>query len=160
MKKLLVILLALTALMICKDQVEQLSGSYSYKISGMAVYGNDTVSLSEEIGALDLIHLSADSALLTFNALRGPAYATKAKLEGKSITLMPYKRNISRLTRNYTVTASGQGEVYDGTILVTLSYVGDTVRVDSLTAQANSLTVRTDSLTMRADSLTLLCKKN
>ena len=156
MKKLLVILLALTALVSCKDPVEQLSGSYSYKISGTAIFGNDTTSLSEEIGAMNLIHLSEDSALLTFNALLGPVYATKAKLVGKSITLEPYKRNISHLTRNYSVTASGQGEVYDGkiqTILVTLSYVGDTVRADSLT-------VGTDSLTMRADSLTLLCTKN
>ena len=64
MKKLLVIVVALTALVSCKDQVEQLSGSYSYKISGTAIFGNDTTSLSEEIGALELIHLSADSALL------------------------------------------------------------------------------------------------
>ncbi len=139
MKKLLVILLALTALMSCKDQVEQLSGSYSYKISGTAVFGNDTVSISEEIGALELIRLSADSALLTFNALRGPAYATKAKVEGKSIELMPYERTISHLTRDYTVTASGQGDLYDGTMLVRLRYTGDDVK---------------------ADSLTLLCKKN
>ncbi len=139
MKKLLVILLALTALVSCKDQVEQLSGSYSYKISGTAVFGNDTVSVSEEIGALELIRLNADSALLTFNALRGPAYATKAKVEGKSIELMPYERTISHLTRDYTVTASGQGDLYDGTMLVRLRYAGDDVK---------------------ADSLTLLCKKN
>ncbi|MBQ6791047.1 MAG: hypothetical protein IJP76_06355 [Paludibacteraceae bacterium] len=139
MKKLLVILLALTALMSCKDQVEQLSGSYSYKISGTAVFGNDTVSISEEIGALELIRLSADSALLTFNALRGPVYATKAKVEGKTIELVPYERNISRLSRDYTVTATGQGDLYDGTMLVRLRYTGDDVK---------------------ADSLTLLCKKN
>ena len=139
MKKLFVIVVALTALASCKDPVEQLSGSYSYKISGMAVYGNDTVSLSEEIGALDLIHLSADSALLTFNALRGPAYATKTKVEGKSIALAPYERTISHLTRDYPVTATGQGDVYDGTILIRLRYAGDDVK---------------------ADSLTLLCKKN
>lgn len=139
MKKLLVILLALTALMSCKDQVEQLSGSYSYKISGTAVFGNDTVTISEEIGALELIRLSADSALLTFNALRGPAYATKAKVEGKTIELVPYERNISRLSRDYTVTATGQGDLYDGTMLVRLRYTGDDVK---------------------ADSLTLLCKKN
>ncbi len=139
MKKLLVILLALTALVSCKDQVEQLSGSYSYKISGTAVFGNDTVSISEEIGALELIRLNADSALLTFNALRGPAYATKAKVEGKSIELMPYERTISHMTRDYTVTASGQGDLYDGTMLLRLRYTGDDVK---------------------ADSLTLLCKKN
>ena len=139
MKKLLVILVALTALVSCKDQVEQLSGSYSYKISGTAIFGNDTTSLSEEIGALDLIHLSADSALLTFNALRGPVYATKAKVEGKTITLMPYERTISHLTRDHTVTASGQGDLYDGTILVRLRYASDDVK---------------------AESLTLLCKKN
>jgi len=135
------LLVVLLAMISCQDQVGQLSGTYSYKISGVAMVDSVTRVLSDETGAMDLIRINADSALVTFNALRGPAYSTKTVLSGKQIRLLPYQRTISVGVTNYTLTASAEGTAYDNTLLMQLKY-----------CNADS--------TFVADSLTLICKKN
>lgn len=127
----------------CQDQVQQVAGSYSYKISGQALVrrtlSNDTVTLSNEEGAMDLIRIDSTAAMMTFNVLRGPVYKTQAQIHGKQITLDPYKRNITLGSTTYTVTASGTGEFYDNTLIVSLQY------------QSNDIST---------DEITLVCKKN
>ena len=133
--------MSVMALTSCHDQVDQVSGSYSYKISGKAVIDGDTVVLSDETGAMEIVRLSADSTLLTFNALLGPAYTAKAKIEGKDIRIMPYERTVNHQLKDYFVTAQGSGTFYDKTIVVTLQYADTTAD-------------------LKADKLTMLCKKN
>lgn len=139
MKKILVLLLPLLTLVACQDQVQQIAGTYSYKISGTAIVDGDERTLTDEMGALDIIHVDSTTAMLTFNALNGPAYVTEAEIHGQNIELKEYERVVTVQTTDYHVTASGQGTVYDQTILIHLSYEG------------------TD---FQADELTLLCKKN
>lgn len=134
-------MLCVAALTSCHDRVEQLSGRYSYKISGSVVLDGDTTVLPDEQGAMELIRLNADSALLTFNALVGPIYTAQAKIDGKNIVIAPYERNLNYLTANYTLTAQGEGTIYDETMVIDLSYSGKTAKLETV-------------------KLTMLCKKN
>ena len=123
----------------CQDQVQQAAGTYSYKISGKAVVDGDERTLTNETGALDIVHKDSENALLTFNALGGAAYTTNATIADKRITLTPYERVLTIGSKDYTVMASGDGDIYDGTIVITLKYKSSNVT---------------------ANSLTLLCKRN
>jgi len=58
------LLVVLLAMISCQDQVGQLSGTYSYKISGVAMVDSVTRVLSDETGALDLIRINADSTFV------------------------------------------------------------------------------------------------
>lgn len=49
MKKLIVCLFPLLALMGCQDAVQQVAGTYSYKISGKAIVDGDETTLTDEI---------------------------------------------------------------------------------------------------------------
>ena len=139
MKKILVLIIGVLALVSCRDEVSQVSGAYSYTISGVATVDGDETALSDERGAMELVRIHADSALVTFTALRGNAYTTKAFIDKKQIVLSPYTRTIHVGINDYTVSASGIGTIYDGTIVINLSY---------------------QSADVQADALTLLCKKN
>ena len=66
----------------CQDQVQQVTGTYSYKISGSAEVSTDSVVLSNEQGAMDLIRIDTTAALLTFNELRGATYVANATIHG------------------------------------------------------------------------------
>lgn len=136
-----VLSLCALAFVACQDQVQQIAGAYSYKISGSVIVDEDTVVLTDEIGTMEIVYINQDSALVTFNSLLGPVYATQAQIDNKQIDLAPYRRNLSIRTKDYTVTATGEGTVYDKTILFALNYT-DTI---------NKLTT---------DSLIMLCKKN
>lgn len=125
----------------CQDAVQQVAGNYSYKISGSVIIDEDTVVLANETGALEVLRVTADSAVVTFNALLGPAYATQAVLEGKKMTLLPYKRSINVLAEDYMVSAKAEGTIYDETLLFNLQY-------------------ENEERALKADSLVLLCKKN
>jgi len=125
----------------CQDSVEQVAGAYSYKISGSVIIDEDTIVLSNETGAMEILRVSADSAMVTFNALLGPAYATPAKINGKQMRLLPFKRSLNVRVKDYEVTAKAEGTVYDGTILLNLQYENAAEK-------------------LKADSLVLLCKKD
>lgn len=125
----------------CQDAVQQVAGNYSYKISGSVIIDEDTIVLANETGALEVLRVTADSAVVTFNALLGPAYATQAVLEGKKMTLLPYKRSINVLAEDYMVSAKAEGTIYDETLLFNLQY-------------------ENEERALKADSLVLLCKKN
>ena len=133
--------LATVCLMSCQDQVQQIAGNYSYKISGSVVIAEDTFLLANETGALEVLRVNADSAVVTFNALLGQAYATQAVIAGKQMELLPFKRTITVRARDYEVTAQAKGDIYDGTLLLNLQY-------------------ENAERELKADSLILLCKKN
>ena len=142
MKRLKTVLCSLAAVLLmtgCQDQVQQISGAYSYKISGTAVVDDTEYRLADEQGAMEVVRLNGDSALLTFNALLGQAYTAKALIDGKQLTIAPYERHVTVGVNGYTVTATGEGTAYDGTLVITLHY---------------------NSAEVSANSLTLLCKKN
>ena len=120
------------ALTACQDQVQQVAGTYSYKISGKAVVGNDTVVLSDEQGAMDLIRQDSTAAMITFNALRGPVYVANATIHSKTIELAPYKRDLTIGAQTYSITASGTGTIYDKTLVLNLSYKGAEVSSDEI----------------------------
>ena len=128
--------LVLTA---CQDAVQQVAGTYSYKISGRATVDGDEVKLSDEVGAMELIRIDSTTAMVTFNALSGPAYTTQAEIHADQITLNTYERDLTVNLTDYHLSASGSGTIYDQTILITLQYKGDK---------------------FSADQLTMLCKKN
>jgi len=151
MKKWYLLVIVLAALIGCKksepvlDQVDKIVGDYSYKISGIAVVDSDSVRLTDEIGAMEIVRIDSSNVLMTFNALTGPAYYTHAQVAGDQITLASYNRTIGVLARDYAIVGSGAGEIYETTILLDLSYAMQ--QEDSL----HSLT---------AKDLTVLCKKN
>lgn len=125
----------------CQDPVQQIAGNYSYKISGAVYLDSDKVELTNEIGAMEIVHIDDSNALVTFNALIGDVYATQARISGKRIVLQPYRRDMTVKQKDCVVTAEGEGMIYDATILFSLQYT-DTV---------NKLTT---------DTLVMLCKKN
>lgn len=139
MKRFIIILVSTLALVSCEDQVSRVSGTYAYKISGNVTVDEKERSLPVEEGAMEVIRLSADSALLTFNVLRGGVYTTYAEIANQEIVLAPYTRSLTIGVKEYTVTVSGEGTIYDGTIVVDLNY---------------------DSAEVFGEGLTLLCKKN
>lgn len=139
MKKIIALMMLMLALVACKDQVQQVSGSYSYKISGKATMLGVEGMLTEEIGTMDIIHRTADSALITFNALRGPAYYTTAKITGKQVELESFSRGVTQTATTHDVMVSGTGTIYGEQIIFNLSYSGST---------------------LNATNLTMLCKKN
>lgn len=120
------------ALTACQDQVQQVAGTYSYKISGRVELVNDSVVLSDEQGAMELVRKDTTSAMVTFNALRGPVYVTNASIHGKTIELEPYKRTLSIGSRTYPITASGKGEIYENMLVLTLSYQSDDISSDEI----------------------------
>ena len=132
----------------CQDQVQQVAGSYSYKISGSAIITKtnllgqeekDTVTLSDEMGTMELIRLDSATAMATFNALNGPAYTTQAEIHGKSLTLVEFERDITIRTADYHIAVSGEGTFYENTLIMSLDYGSDN---------------------LSAENLTMLCKKN
>ena len=123
----------------CQNQVEQVAGSYSYKISGRASVLGVEQSLSDEMGAMEILSQNSQSAMFTFNAMGGPAYYTTATITGKQIEINSFERYVSQAGVNYKVKVTGSGTVYDKSIIINLRYNGST---------------------LKADSLVLLCKKN
>lgn len=152
MKKLGIIMLCLAAMIGCQsrqvtepDQVDRIVGDYSYKISGVATVDSDSVQLSDEIGAMEIVRIDSAKALVTFNTLAGPAYFSYLAVNGSNLTLQPYERIIRYNRHDYALVCSGNGTVYDKTILFEIHYAmqqPDSVRF------------------MTADKLTMLCKKN
>ena len=127
------------ALTSCQDKIEQVTGSYSYKVSGTAVVDSSSVALRDEQGAMELIRVEGENVLLTFNALRGSAYATKGTLTYQTLTLQPFDKSVSAGINEYNVTVTGTGTVYSNTILFDLTY---------------------ESEKLTAEKVTMICKKN
>ena len=151
MKKLIGLVVGMVLLASCQpnqlqdlDYAGRIAGDYSYKISGIAVVNGDSVRLEDEIGAMEIVRIDSVKALVTFNALNGPAYYTYMEVDGQELSLEPYERNLRVNLADYAIVGFGEGTVYDKTILIDLQY-------EMQQASANGLT---------AEKLTVLCKKN
>ena len=127
MKRLTYIFTALLLLTSCNSEIQQLTGTYSYKASGEASIENVSTSLDDEIGTLEVIPINKkDSFRLIFNQVGGPVYTTVGLLynEGKKLDLKKFERSINASAINYSVQVTGDGDILDGIIMLKLNYFG------------------------------------
>lgn len=129
MKKSITLLIMAICLMSCHQNIHQAAGTYSYKLTGEVQVDTSLVRLPNEIGTLDLIPLHDSTLLITMNVLSDGVYQTEAVLSGKHIVLAPMKRlmelKVSTLRNDlFDVNISGEGDVYDGQLVLELSYSG------------------------------------
>lgn len=146
----------------CSDPVHSLTGDYSYKVSGTATIGAGTeVVLPMEQGALQIVHLSDRTYLLTMNVLGGIVYTGEAVLSDNTLTLQDCHRTlhftrevvdstlltpITRIERyDYNVDVTGTGELHDETIVFSLRYEGTHIE---------------DQTTLRGDDIVMVARKN
>jgi len=158
MKKNIFILVILTvALVGCKDNAEVRSaiGTYSYKSSGTLVLDSLNQGTSDtliqvaftEIGALEVISMKdKDSVMVTFNELLGDVYSTRGSIKGNEIILQPFFRRFvnGKIIYPTTIAVTGNGHIYDSSIVMNLNYSG----------------LAEDSLALAANDVQLIAKKN
>lgn len=123
----------------CKNELQQVAGEYSYKISGSVVVDTVEERLTNESGALHLINTDDEELLLTFNMLGGDVYTTNADLENKQLKIAEFERIIVHNTKNFKTTISGEGEVYDDNIVVGLRYKGISLDADSVELESEDV---------------------
>ena len=122
----------------CKNDLEQVAGEYSYKISGSAIVDSAEVRLNNETGAMHVIDTQED-LLLTFNVLGGDVYTAKATLDKKDIAIHTFERIIVQNGRNYKTTVSGKGNVWNENIVVEMSYKGMSTDKDSILWESKNI---------------------
>lgn len=126
----------------CESPLQDIVGEYSFKVSGQVTKdATQQMALTDEMGAMEIIHLSDSTFLLTFNTLNGSAYTTQAVLSNNQLDLIPFARTViityktqnSNLlgglielteTEYYNTEVYGYGTIYDNTIKFTLQYSG------------------------------------
>ena len=123
----------------CKNEVEQLSGEYSYKISGSVVVDSVEARLNNENGVLRIIAKDKSDALLTFNMLGGDVYTTTAAISNKVMELTPFERIIVHNAKDYKISVSGQGDVVDENIILSLQYNGMSMDEDSVSLETKEI---------------------
>lgn len=145
MKKLLhflVLPLAMICLSACESPIPDIVGEYDFKVSGYVTQNDaQVVVLPNEAGELQVIHLTDNTFLLTFNTTDGCAYTTEATVEGNQLELNPFERviTISYKTQvsnilgipietiqieQYNTEVYGYGTIYGETIHINLQYSG------------------------------------
>jgi len=126
-----------------KSDMEVMSGSYTYKTSGIigAVLTDslgskepqDTLWLTQtaEQGQLNIASKDASSStlILSWNDLAGNACSTQAHLEGRTVELVPNIKIVSLSKKmsvldNVIVTYSGKGTRYDNMLIIPMQYSG------------------------------------
>jgi len=145
------------ALVGCKDNAEVRSavGTYSYKTSGIMELDSLTQGASDtliqvaftEMGALEVVSLKdKDSVLITFNELMGDVYSTRGSIKGNEIVLQPFFRRFmnAKVINPTTIAVTGNGQIYDSSIVMNLNYSG----------------LADDSLALTANNVQLIAKKN
>lgn len=123
----------------CKNELQQVAGEYSYKISGSVVVDTVEEHLTNESGALHLINTDDEELLLTFNMLGGDVYTTNADLENKQLKIAEFERIIVHGARNFKTTISGSGEVYDDNIVLEMRYKGVSLDADSVELESEDV---------------------
>ena len=108
-----IVLVVMAVLAGCKNELQQVSGEYSYKISGNAIVDSTEVHLTNESGALHIIDKDEKELLLTFNMLAGDVYTTNAELSAKVLKINEFERVIMHNAKNYKIKVTGEGNVYD-----------------------------------------------
>lgn len=135
---------ALIALTSCqKTSLETLSGSYTYKTSGVVglaptqLIGTglpiDTtwVALYPEQGQVNIVTKDAESStvIVTWNDLTGNACSTEARVDGNNLTLTPNTKTVKLTDGSETIGGgivrfSGGGTLYDNMLIIPMTYQG------------------------------------
>ncbi len=147
----------------CKNNVESVSGQYTYYISGNVTRympseieeGNKidtlihdaldavTISLNNESGQLEIINRHSDEndepLLFVFTSLKGDVYNTTGSIEGKKLTIDNFTRTVKAGGVEYGTDINGYGELYDNTIVIALHYEGTSLNGES-TIEGNDIT--------------------
>jgi len=144
----------------CKENrsVTDIKGSYSYKTSGSIIVGDESVTLTNESGQLEVVSLhNGDSILLTMNQIGGPAYCTTGSVDSiGNVTITPFNRRMTivfdttrlityPLIEEFDVIVSGSGKFYDNTIIMDLDYDGKSAE---------------SSHTFHSERVTMIAKRN
>ncbi len=123
----------------CKNEVQQTAGEYSYKISGSVLVDSVEQRLSNETGVVYVVEKEKETLLLTFNMLGGDVYTTTATIKNKVLEMAELERIVSQSARDYKVTVSGRGDVYDKNILLRLQYKGTSMDKDSIALESKDI---------------------
>lgn len=120
----------------CQNDIEIMSGDYTYYTSGEVVrYGSVdtvTISLPDESGQLRMLNAhNGDSVLLVFTSLTGNAYTAHAAVDGKELYIKPFNRTIALAGLGYDIMVSGSGHLYDRTLVMDLQYKGTELNGDN-----------------------------
>lgn len=127
----------------CSNDARLLSGDYSYKTSGtLTISRSDTTEIPYDlnrIGQLSVIDLKSsdnDSVLLVFNELTGGVTTVRAKVDGDSLQIVPYTKNISVViglqSADCEIEVNGRGVRYDDIIMLDETYNGE-AKTDTIT---------------------------
>lgn len=134
-----IVLVVMAVLAGCKNELQQVSGEYSYKISGNAIVDSTEVHLTNESGALHIIDKDEKELLLTFNMLAGDVYTTKAELSAKVLKINEFERVIMHNAKNYKIKVTGEGNVYDNNIVLDMQYKGMSMDKDSIELESKDI---------------------
>ena len=134
-----IVLVVMAVLAGCKNELQQVSGEYSYKISGNAIVDSTEVHLTNESGALHIIDKDEKELLLTFNMLAGDVYTTNAELRAKVLKINEFERVIMHNAKNYKIKVTGEGNVYDNNIVLDMQYKGMSMDKDSIELESKDI---------------------
>ena len=134
-----IVLVVMAVLAGCKNELQQVSGEYSYKISGNAIVDSTEVHLTNESGALHIIDKDEKELLLTFNMLAGDVYTTNAELSAKVLKINEFERVIMHNAKNYKIKVTGEGNVYDNNIVLDMQYKGMSMDKDSIELEGKDI---------------------
>lgn len=149
----------------CSEPINEVAGSYSYKVSGKVSVDSLSVNLADEIGAMELIRRNDTTLLVTLNQMNGSVYTTEAVLREKTLILREFERvltlsfpytdslglltdtlQINRYTReSFDISVSAIGEKLENTIVLTVLYNGHSQTSDAI---------------LRGEDIRLVAKKN
>lgn len=94
MKKFFVCGLMVLCMTACQQPAERLTGTYSYKISGRVTIDDQSVTLPDEIGAMDVLYRHDSTVLVTMNQLNGGIYRADGIVSGDSLRLTSFERTM------------------------------------------------------------------
>ena len=82
-----------------KEGVKSFLGDYSYKTSGVVNVDSNGVSytfkLPDKIGHISIVELNKDSVLIIKNEMMGEVQTLQAKVDGDSIFINSYEKQLS-----------------------------------------------------------------
>ena len=161
MKKLFFPLL-LTLLLIsagCDAPLNNVTGDYSYKQSGLVVFTDDennvVSTLATKQGQMNIMrdaHGKKGDILITFNEMGGGAYTCTGKIKGDSIFFDPHEfstrfstadsvQSLLQVGKVYTIQSAGRGIISDDMILVEEQWTGKPEDGTMVRLNANKITI-------------------
>ena len=169
MKKILIsacVLLTAFLLTTCNRDVNNLTGDYSYKLSGEVIItdddGDETHHFIHRNGQMNVLKdKSRKSGLvITMNEMNGGCYTLLAELQGDTIVLQPHQFTTTLLSTEdlpsigqdsahsmiYQISAAGSGRPNDPMLILREHWTG---------SQSGNASVR-----LRAPEITILAEKN